>query len=108
MALSNKSTDGFVAKSLDTLPRSVTVIFGILFALTIFLVATGFNGAFVRVINSYAARLERSVESLEAIAGRIAATEAGLTAVSTRVDTLDKRLAAVESAVDQHINKTPK
>jgi hypothetical protein len=103
--ISQASTDSFVDKSLNSLPRSVLAVFGVLFALTIFLVATGFNGALTRVVNAYALRIERAVTSLEDTTTRMTVSETIIAATVKRVDALDIRLRAVEVENDRiHAN----
>jgi hypothetical protein len=93
--MNEQVSDNFTAKALNSLPRSVLVVFGVLFALLIFLVGSGFNTTLSRIANAYAARIEKSIESLEVVVSRIAVNE-------RRVDDLDKRVSKLEA---EHIKK---
>lgn len=103
--ISQKSTDSFIDKSLGALPRSVLVVFGILFALTMFLVVTGWNNTVSRIFNAHATRIERAVDSLETTTARIALVEKSTAVIASRVDTIDVRLKNVEQVVDSHLHK---
>lgn len=87
----NESTpsSSFADAALQAIPRPVLGVFGILFGLIIFLIFGGFNSSLNRVVNAYASRIERSVESLERVVIRLDTQDA-------RITELDKRLTIVE------------
>lgn len=95
--LNTKISDSFADKALNALPKPVLIVFGVLIGLTIFLTMTGFNSALTRYANAYAARIERSVESLETVTSRIAANEKRIESLDTKVLHLDNRLTRLEA-----------
>jgi hypothetical protein len=83
------SSSSFADAALQAIPRPVLGVFGILFGLIIFLIFGGFNSSLNRVVNAYASRIERSVESLERVVIRLDSQDA-------KILELDKRLLVVE------------
>jgi hypothetical protein len=62
---------------------------GVMFAIVIFLMFSGLDGAFTRVVNAYATRIERSVENLEAFAARVSTVENKVNDLTRRVDAIE-------------------
>jgi uncharacterized protein (DUF608 family) len=89
------NSDGFVNKALDSMPRFAWAFMGIMFAIVIFLMFSGLDGAFTRVVNAYATRIERSVEQLEAFSARV-------TTLETRVTSVEKRIEIIEAENRQY------
>jgi hypothetical protein len=89
LSYQSTNSDSVINKALDSMPRFAWAFMGIMFAIVIFLMFSGLDGAFTRVVNAYATRIERSVEQLEAFSTRVTTLEARVTAVEKRIDTIE-------------------
>jgi type II secretory pathway component PulJ len=83
------NSDSVVNKALESMPRFAWAFMGIMFSIVIFLMFSGLDGAFTRVVNAYATRIERSVEQLEAFSTRVTTLEARITAAEKRIDPIE-------------------
>jgi hypothetical protein len=94
-------SSSFADKALSSIPRPVMGLFGVLFGLVLFLIFGGFQSSLNRIVNAYASRIERSVDSLELVVSKINTTTLRVDAVEKRVDSIDVRLRAVEIENDR-------
>lgn len=102
MTFKSTNTDGIVNKALDAMPKSVWAVMGVMFAALIFLMFSGLDGAFTRVVNAYATRIEKSVEQLESVTSRIDNLEAGHNRLSLDLRNLEKRVDTIEAENKQY------
>jgi uncharacterized membrane protein YgaE (UPF0421/DUF939 family) len=93
---SSVNSDGFVNKALDAMPKFVWAFLGVMVGLVILLMFSGLDGAFTRVVNAYATRIERSVDQLEGLASKFSALEAKVISADSRITVVEKRLDEIE------------
>lgn len=96
MTYKSTNSDAVVNRALEAMPKFAWAVMGILFAALIFLMFSGLDGAFTRVVNAYAARIEKSVERLEDVSAVIEMLEKGQNRLSYDVKALEKRVDAIE------------
>ena len=102
MTYKSTNSDAVINRALEAMPKFAWAVMGILFAALIFLMFSGLDGAFTRVVNAYATRIEKSVEQLENITSRIDNLEAGHNRLSLDLRNLEKRVDTIEAENKQY------